>query len=47
MDMARSFTSWIKYRKTVGELGRMSERELADLGIARQDIHRVARKASF
>lgn len=47
MSMARSFNSWIKYRRTVSELDRMSTRELSDLGISREDIRRVARKASF
>jgi uncharacterized protein YjiS (DUF1127 family) len=35
------------YRQTVQELAQLSDRELADLGIARFDIARVARKASF
>jgi uncharacterized protein YjiS (DUF1127 family) len=35
------------YRETVQELAQLSDRELADLGIARFDIPRVARKASF
>ena len=30
----------------VSELGRMTNRELHDLGIDRSDIHRVAREAS-
>ncbi|MBB4121627.1 DUF1127 domain-containing protein [Martelella radicis] len=47
MSMARSFNNWIKYRLTVSELGRMNARELSDLGINREDIRRVARKAAF
>ena len=47
MSMTRSFNNWLKYRETVTELGRMSNRELHDLGIAREDIRRVARKAAF
>lgn len=43
MNVARSFNNWIKYRQTVAELGRMSTRELQDLGIVRADIRRVAR----
>lgn len=46
MGMARSFNNWIKYRRTVSELDRMSTRELSDLGINREDIRRVARKAA-
>jgi uncharacterized protein YjiS (DUF1127 family) len=33
--------------ETVQELAQLSDRELADLGIARFDIAQVARKASF
>ena len=43
MNVARSFNNWVKFRQTVNELGRMSSRELQDLGIARSDIRRVAR----
>ncbi len=43
MNVARSFNNWRKYRQTVAELGRMSSRELADLGINRADIHSIAR----
>lgn len=46
MSIARSFNNWRKYRQTVTELGRMSNRELHDLGIDRADIRRVARDAS-
>ncbi|WP_262028907.1 DUF1127 domain-containing protein [Microvirga sp. Mcv34] len=35
------------YRETVRELAQLSDRELADLGIARYDIARVAREATF
>ncbi len=43
MNVARTFNNWRKYRQTVNELGRMSSRELQDLGISRADIHNVAR----
>jgi uncharacterized protein YjiS (DUF1127 family) len=43
MNVARSFNNWLKFRQTVTELGRMSSRELQDLGIDRSDIRRVAR----
>ncbi|WP_132960035.1 DUF1127 domain-containing protein [Rhizobium sp. BK251] len=46
MNIARSFNNWRKYRQTVTELGRMTTRELHDLGIDRSDIHRVAREAA-
>ncbi|MCD2176917.1 DUF1127 domain-containing protein [Rhizobium sp. C1] len=45
MNIARSFNNWRKYRQTVVELDRMSNRELSDLGIARDEIQRVARAA--
>lgn len=45
MSMARSFSNWRKYRQTVTELGRMSARELSDLGIERSEIKSVARAA--
>ncbi|MGV0879398.1 DUF1127 domain-containing protein [Martelella sp. FLE1502] len=44
MNIQRSFNNWLKYRETVAELGRMSNRELSDLGISRSDIRSVARK---
>ena len=46
MNLARSFNNWRKYRQTVNELGRMSDRELSDLGIGRSEIQSVARAAS-
>ena len=45
MNVARSFNNWRKYRQTVSELGRMSTRELHDLGIDRGEIRNVARAA--
>ncbi len=45
MNVARSFNNWRKYRQTVTELGRMSSRELQDLGINRSDIRSVARQS--
>ncbi|WP_075288902.1 DUF1127 domain-containing protein [Pararhizobium arenae] len=45
MNLTRSFNNWRKYRQTVNELGRMSDRELSDLGIGRGDIAYVARQA--
>jgi uncharacterized protein YjiS (DUF1127 family) len=46
MNLTRSFNNWRKYRQTVNELGRMSNRALHDLGIDRGDIQRVARDAT-
>ena len=35
-------TTWKRYNRTVSELSSLSNRELADLGIMRTDIARVA-----
>lgn len=43
MNVARSFNNWRKYRQTITELGRMTTRELRDLGIDRADIQSIAR----
>ena len=45
MNIARSYSNWRRYRETVNELNRLSQRELADLGIARSDINSLARRA--
>ncbi|MDO9416342.1 DUF1127 domain-containing protein [Pararhizobium sp.] len=45
MNVARSFNNWRRFNRTVSELGRMSARELHDLGIDRADIRSVARAA--
>ncbi len=38
-------SNWKRYNRTVTELNALSNRELADLGIARTDIGRIARDA--
>lgn len=40
------YSSWKRYSRTVSELEALSNRDLADLGIARADIGRIAREAS-
>jgi uncharacterized protein YjiS (DUF1127 family) len=40
------YSTWKRYSRTVRELESLSSRELADLGIARGDIHRLAREAA-
>ncbi len=45
MNLIRNYRNWRRYRETVSELSRLSNRELSDLGIARGDITFVARKA--
>ena len=46
LNVARTLNNWRKYRQAVSELGRMSNRELYDLGIDRGDIRTVARAAA-
>ena len=46
LNVARTLINWRKYRQAVSELGRMSNRELYDLGIDRGDIRTVARAAA-
>ena len=36
---------WQRYRHTVAELESLSNRDLADLGMSRHDIPRIAREA--
>ena len=45
MSLARSFQTWRQYRNTAAELNRLSQRELADLGISRSDIPTLARQS--
>ncbi|TBW36933.1 DUF1127 domain-containing protein [Siculibacillus lacustris] len=44
-SIARSWTRFRLIRETVAELQLLDDRELADLGIDRYDIPRVAREA--
>ncbi|HBZ97677.1 MAG: DUF1127 domain-containing protein [Stappia sp.] len=44
--LTRKYRNWRSYHATVSELSRLTSRELSDLGIARGDIHFVARRAS-
>lgn len=45
MNLIRSYRNWRQYRDTVSELNRLSNRELADLGIQRGEIARIARQS--
>ena len=44
--MLNFIASWRREREAVRELSRLSDRELADLGIARADIRAIAGGAS-
>jgi len=39
------YSRWQRFKRTVSELEGLSNRDLADLGIARSDIRRLAREA--
>ncbi len=41
-----TYRSWRKYRETYNELMRLSNRDLADLGITPADIPTIARKSA-
>ena len=41
MNLIRNYRNWRVYRDTVNELGRLSNRQLHDLGIIRGDINIV------
>jgi len=45
MSLIQNYRNWRRYRETVNELSRLSNRELTDLGIARGEIPFVARRA--
>ncbi len=45
MNLIRNYRNWRRYRDTVNELSRLSNRELNDVGITRADIPAVAGRA--
>lgn len=45
MNLIRNYRNWRRYRETVTELNRLSNRELSDLGVSRSDIPAIARQA--
>jgi uncharacterized protein YjiS (DUF1127 family) len=46
MIFADTLAEWRRYNETVRELRRLSNRELDDLGIGRDQIGRIARQAA-
>jgi uncharacterized protein YjiS (DUF1127 family) len=44
-SLSESWSRFRSYRRTVSELNALDDRELADLGIGRGDISRLAREA--
>ena len=43
--LTTKFQTWRRFRESVRELSRLSDRELSDLGIGRYDIVDVARQS--
>jgi uncharacterized protein YjiS (DUF1127 family) len=41
-NLVRLIRSWNSYNRSLNELSRLGDRELADIGISRSDIVRVA-----
>jgi uncharacterized protein YjiS (DUF1127 family) len=44
--IVRFVREWKKYNRSLTELSRLGDRELADIGISRSEIHRVAWNAA-
>jgi uncharacterized protein YjiS (DUF1127 family) len=44
--IVRFIREWKRYNRSLSELNRLGDRELADIGISRSDIPRVARTAA-
>ena len=44
--IAEKVSAWRRYRSSVRELSRLTDRELNDLGLNRYDIEWVARKSA-
>jgi len=42
LAVIRFFQAWKRYNKSLRELSRLGDRELADIGISRSDIPSVA-----
>lgn len=42
LSIKRFFNTWKRYGTAVDELSHLSDRELADIGITRSDIPRIA-----
>jgi len=40
------FRAWRRYENSVLELSRLGDRELADIGVVRSDIPRLARESA-
>jgi uncharacterized protein YjiS (DUF1127 family) len=45
-SIVRFLNAWRRYNRNLNELSRLGDRELADIGISRSDIPRVAMTAA-
>jgi uncharacterized protein YjiS (DUF1127 family) len=45
-SIVRLIRDWKRYNRSISELSRLGDRELADIGISRSDIPRVAWSAA-
>lgn len=45
MNPIRIAKSWISYRRTLSELGNLSNQTLADIGVSRYDIRNIASRS--
>lgn len=45
-SLTTRLAAWRRYRDSVRELSRLSDRELNDLGIGRADIHSLVRQSA-
>ncbi len=45
-NLVRMIREWNRYNRSLTELSRLGDRELADIGISRSDIPRVAWNAA-
>lgn len=45
-SIVRMIRQWRRYNQSLAELSRLGDRELADIGISRSDIPRVAWNAA-
>ena len=41
-SIVRAFQQWKRYHQSLNELSRLGDRELADIGVSRSDIERLA-----
>ena len=41
-----NYRAWRRYRQTYGELSRLTDRELDDLGLSRYDLRAVSRNSA-